>query len=386
MVPIPLDPTVLERYRAALHYDHLEDAACGLARAIAASPGWGQFPGADIVVRPDAAPALAVAGVLDTTQLRELSAKARNAAVACARLRYVDYRDAEHDCRMLADRLIEQFGADTLRGYRFVALPRGGLIVLGMLAKMLDLPSDRLSAGDNADAPVVVVDDCALTGYRFGRFLRHARFRNAVFATLYAPAPLLAAIQRNEPTVTDALSARTLVVDEAATGTTPAELWRQRLAAPRYWIGACEHVCFPWNEPERPYWNAMCERVEPAWRIVAPDRCFANEPGPGEVSATVAIQTPGRGPIRPAATVMYRRVQDAVAVTDLVSGEAYRLADTAMAMWQAVVAHGTVNGALQALMDQYDVDARVVESDLRAFIDRLLNTGLLQDSRATARS
>ena len=74
-----------------------------------------------------------------------LAMQARTCESTLGRLRYVGYRQAEEAVAELADRLRSRFGAHEVRSLSYVAIPRGGLIVLGMLASMLDAPRARRS-------------------------------------------------------------------------------------------------------------------------------------------------------------------------------------------------------------------------------------------------
>src|ERR671910_1255702 len=141
-----------------------------LADALAVSPLWAEMPRATLVVRAAPDPLLGVVGYFDAAGRARLEALRWQLEHILPRLRYVGYAQAQEDCERLAARLVERFGRDELRGFRFVAIPRGGFIVLGMLAYILGLERSQLEAApysEHAGAPLVVVDDCALSGVRF---------------------------------------------------------------------------------------------------------------------------------------------------------------------------------------------------------------------------
>ena len=71
-------------------------------------------------------------------------------------LRYIDYRQAESDCETLAGLLLGGYSRQELRGFAIHGIPRGGLIVLGMLAYMLDLKADQLSAKADPTRPLLL--------------------------------------------------------------------------------------------------------------------------------------------------------------------------------------------------------------------------------------
>ncbi len=110
-----------------------------LARTLAASPLWRDLPGAVLIVRPPPQAALGVAGSFEPGQEKLLRALGSQVAAALSSLRYVSYSRVEEDCWLLADRLVERLGREELSRYRFVALPRGGYVVLGMLSYALEV-------------------------------------------------------------------------------------------------------------------------------------------------------------------------------------------------------------------------------------------------------
>ena len=82
-------------------------------------------------------------------------------------LRYVDYVQAEADAALLAQKIRTLYTRDDLRKAAFTAIPRGGLVVLGLLAYQLDLRPEQLMAGAEDKANLIfLVDDCALSGSR----------------------------------------------------------------------------------------------------------------------------------------------------------------------------------------------------------------------------
>ena len=240
------------------------------------------MPGTFLVARPAPQPVLAVMGRLDEARLAWLRAQAAELGRSCALLRYVGYPQAETDCKRLADLLVKRFGRKELARFHFAGIPRGGLVVLGMLACALGLEARQLSPPSAFSAPVVVVDDCALTGARFGRFLEKCRKgRRVIFAHLYSHPQLRRAIEAREQGVLACLSAHDLKDHGARTlGRKQYLAARRRLVAriggPRYWVGMPDHICFPWGEPDRSFWNPVTRRMEDCWRIVPPERCLKN--------------------------------------------------------------------------------------------------------------
>lgn len=365
-------------------------SAEALAHALATSPAWASFPEAVLIARQAPRPIVAVVGRFDEAAEAHLKALRVQLSASLERLRYVSYAQAERDCEVLADRLLKRFGRDAVRRLRFAGIPRGGLIVLGMLSYVLDLGHDQLEPPHLQDAPLVVVDDCALTGSRFGRFLKSCESRSVIFAPLYAHPDLRAAVEE-EPRVRACLSARDLrdhgperLGDDYAAWR---KRWAERAGGPRYWIGQPDHVCFPWNEPDVGVWNPAAEAVEHGWRVVPPGHCLKNRPvADDEPAVPVQMQPEGKGPLKPAAHVLFGTFEEQLVVANAEEKASFRLTGAAADMWHALVEHGAVEHALAALRDAYDVDEATLKADLRAFVDDLRANDLLEEEHHAAAS
>lgn len=218
-----------------------------------------------LIAHPGPSPKLVALGRFDSAGEAWLRCQSRALPQACARLRYVGYPQVERACEQLAARLRDHLGQEVHRA-DFLAIPRGGFIILGLLASLMP-PS---VPGDAGERPLVLVDDCALSGVRFKQTLRHHRGSRIIFAPLYSHPELRAAICEREPGVEAVLSAGDLDGRRIEAG--PEE---------GYWSGNTEVLAFPWNEPERSVWNPAAERWEAAWRIVPPELCLKNRPRPG---------------------------------------------------------------------------------------------------------
>lgn len=134
-----------------------------LATALSISPLWAEMPCAVLVIRPEPDPLLGVVGYFDIAGRARLEGLRWQLENFLPRLRYVGYKQAEEDCERLAELLVERFGREELQSFRFTAIPRGGLIVLGMLAYVLGLRQSQLEPPHSPERPLVVVDDCVRT-------------------------------------------------------------------------------------------------------------------------------------------------------------------------------------------------------------------------------
>lgn len=387
--PRPL-VAVLQTHHGQTYYPQVLRSAEGpearlstLADALSSSPLWAEMPHATLVVRAEPSPLLGVVGYFDAAGEARLEGLRWQLEHVLPRLRYVGYAQAEEDCERLAARLVERFGHDELRGFRFVAIPRGGFIVLGMLAYVLGLRRSQLEPPHPADAPLVVVDDCALSGVRFGQFLERFDNPRVIFAHLYSPPELREAIEAREPRDVTCLGARDLPdrAPENLGDEYPSwrERWVKRMDRRGYWVGQTDQVCFAWNEPDIGIWNPVTEREESGWRFVPPELCLKNRVAPGTRPIRVQAQLKGKGPLRPSAHVLFGELEEQVVVGDLKTGEGFALSGVGADMWRAIVEYGGSKEVVAALLEDYDVDEATLRADLHGFIEELLSRGLLEN-------
>ena len=294
-----------------------------------------------------------------------------------ADLRYVDYAQAERDCEQLAVELTRIYPGHELDQFSFTAIPRGGSIVLGMLSYLLDLSPRQLRVDPTSTGPVVVVDDCALSGRRFADFLAGNNSAHVVFAHLYSAAALRAAIVQQEERVQHCVAAHDLT-DRAESMSSSeykdwVECWQSRLGDGRYWIGQPQLVCFAWGEPDHVFWNPVTQRVEQGWQFVPPHRCMKNrtalETPPAEAAERVWQVPDG---------VVSGRFDDVLWLVHVDSEQIYSLNETAADMWQAVATYGCPQAVTGSLSERYDVARDRLARDVSDFVKHLAQQGLVE--------
>jgi hypothetical protein len=372
------EPHALRHYRRGLGLRSDRAALVALATAIGASPAWPDKASIVFLARAEPEPVLGILcdGDVDPWTI---ALQGRLFENAVGRLRYIGYRQAEEAAAELADRLRSQLGAREVRNLPYVAIPRGGLIVLGMLASMLDLPRAQVGGGSGSRGPVVVVDDCAQSGARFGAFLASRPELQVFFAHLFSHPGLRTAIETRETRVVACVAARDLHDDGPEIfGDGYAEAhrrWVARLGPARYWVGDCERLCFPWNEPEQVIWNPVAADLETAWKLVPPPYCFK---AGGAARPDIQVQPGGHGRLRPSPAVLFGRWNGDTVVARIDSGEVLRLPGSAGAMWWALVRTGDLTAAHRELIGRYQIDAETLQTDLSAFSADLLERGLFK--------
>ncbi len=351
-----------------------------LAQALAASPLWMKMRKGIIVVRSSPSPTLGVIGYFDEEAMDRVKALSWQLSYALGHLRYVSYKRAEQLCAELAAKLKQRLG-DGLNDSCFVGIPRGGLIVLGMLAYELGLKHRQLIPPFPPEATLVVVDDCSLSGARFRSFLERCRSRRVLFAHLYSHPSLRAAVEAGEPTVVGCLSARDLDDQAPERMGEGYDAWRRRWLARSgdrtYWLGQPDHICFAWNEPDISIWNSAREAEESGWRVVPPDLCLKNRSAHGRKTDRVQLQPEGSGPLRPGPHTLFGELEGQIVVANARTGESNCLTGVAADMWRSIVECGNRDEVVRSLLDRYEIDERTLKTDLEAMIGQLSAAGLL---------
>ncbi|MEN8144864.1 MAG: PqqD family peptide modification chaperone [Gemmatimonadota bacterium] len=349
-----------------------------LASALAASPVWKDAGPVLLVVREDGPGRLGILGDFPPQLASSIQTMEWQIDFSLDRLRYVSYQQVEADCAILAAQLTERLGREELADCRFVAIPRGGWNVLGILSYMLDIQDHRQDP--DSEQTVIAVDDCALSGLRCAEFLEQDTAERVVFAHLYSHPELRAAVENREPRVLACLGARDLV-DHA-----PDDLggkyegwkseWEARSDRRAYWAGHAEHICFPWNEPDVSVWNPASRSTEAGWRVVPPSACVKNRIRPNP-NVSVQVQPPAAGELRPLPSTLFGELSGKVLVANVDSGECLELKGTAADMWNAILRHENVDQAVQSLCDLYAVRDSELRPDLNELIASLTSKGVL---------
>lgn len=352
-----------------------------LAGALAASPVWQDMTQGILVVRTQPPQGLAFLGHFSDAEVDRLHWLPAQLQTQLPHFRYVSWQQAEADVEELATRLVARFGADELRAMNFVGIPRGGLIVLGMLAYALDLSSDRLHAEGDPSRPLVIVDDCALSGLRFRQYLTGpaATARRVVFAHLYSHPDLRSAVVAREPRVMAAMAARDLhdmapqlYGDDFLTWRSR---WQQRGGEHTYMVGRFEHLGFPWSEPEMALWDADTSGTREGWRLVPPGGCLKNRVAAG--TTRLSIQAPEQGQMRLAPGTFYGRLNDKMLVAELDSRQVIAFEGVAADLWNGFLGPEEPEALLDRLQVECNVPAARLRADAMEFTQELLRRRII---------
>jgi hypothetical protein len=380
---LPFEKDALLHYGQQLGLATVEQSLHHVAEAIALHPLWQEVPQCLGIVRAAPTPVLAILGTFSAKALGQISLQAPFLNQACRRLRYVTYAEATKTCEQLADQLKTTFGSKAIGEFQFYGIPRGGLIVLGMLSYMLGLRAEQLNA-PQLGAPVVIVDDCALSGSRFYRVLQQYPQQDLVFATLYSHLELRRAISSRESNVIQCLSGQDLYDHGPETMGANYTNWQAqnqaRLAGHRYWLGLPDYICFPWNEPDHLLWNPSTASLEQSWHILPPGFCLKNRPSSGTAALPIQVQPTAQGGwLQPTEHIIFGELNDQVLIGHLPTGETFGLSDKAAAFWWVILKAEGLEGAIAQLSGQYP--GGNLRLELTHLIEQLIQQQILQPPR-----
>lgn len=374
-----------------------------LASGIRANPLWSRLPGARLIARSKPEPLLVVVGAFDKQQQLLLGELKLQIDLLMHEREIVDYAHAESVCRRMANRLLEAFGRELLQQAQFAAIPRGGWIVLGMLSYCLGLRKEQLTTLDaaSADGTLFIVDDCSLSGVRFRESLGSTAANSVVFCPLYAPRALCEAIVAKEPRVVDCLAGADIRDTSPGQGDAEYAAWKQRrlaqVGSDAYWLGQPLGVAFAWCSPQTRRWDDIHGRFEEGWNVVPTSRCLQrrlllqrleSDIDADYLPALIINSPPSGVELAAADRVLWcDRGSDVVVASVPLSfdepSNAYVLEGISAEFWRLLMSHGSLDRAVQTLLERYQVARTQLEADLAVLAEQMCVEGLLVDRAAS---
>jgi len=79
-----------------------------------------------------------------------------------------------------------------------------------------------------------------------------------------------------------------------------------------------------------------------------------------------------------AETVFAQEVDGEMVLLDMESENYFGLDEVGTVMWQAMQEKETLKDVLEALLEQYEVEAEMLENDLSNFVGKLVESGLVK--------
>jgi hypothetical protein len=375
---------LLERLRDAGH----DRPLVALSQALAASPPAHTLRDVVLAVRERPEPILVFHGRVDEPGRARLGELAGLLDEAGTRLRLIDWPTVERQCLELAQRLVDRLGRGIVEDARFLATPRGGLIVGGLLAYALGVPRQRISAGrphPSADEGlVIVVDDCVISGLRLRATLNATQAPSIAVASLYSHPELRTAVEREEPRVVACVAASNLHDHADRLLGEDAPAWRARWRArvpQRYHTGLMDLIVFPWSEPEVRLWNPVTNQVEANWWLAPPAVCLHHRARRAALPLQVADDQ--LGTVRLTPTVVPVSRPGRTVLVDAANGRSVTLRGTADELWQAWIRADDTETAAAGVARRYDVPNERVLADLDGLLGDLAARGMLAPGEAT---
>lgn len=347
---------------------HVEPDVKALANAIARVDIWDGSQA--VVVARSHPPAVAALGRLTPETRSHLDTLGWQIRDLLPRVRRLGYEEMEGLVARLRDRLISNFGEEFLRTASFTAIPRGGLIVLGMLSYALELVPPQFDSRRDRDRPVVVVDDIAVTGHRLREFLASMPDGEVVFAHLLSHPDLRHSVEAWKERRVRCVAASDLVDHAPAHFGQRYASWKTtNEMAGRFWVGMPDHVITPWGEPDIGLWDDSREEMGLGLRL-ADDGSLGYRWGRSDPFVPVQLQEPGSGEIGPSPDTIFGEVGSEIILGRADGGPVVGLKGRAADLWRSILNADQIDEAL----------SRVPQADrgqLTDLVDRLTELGLL---------
>ncbi|WP_321422024.1 hypothetical protein [uncultured Methanobacterium sp.] len=293
-------------------------------------------------------------------------------------VKFVDYKSAEKDCEILASKILDKYPREKLESFCFKGIPRGGLIVLGMLSYALDLKPSQFVDSNDPTQPVMIVDDIALTGKRISQILNESKSSHLVIANLYSSPELRRSILNNEPNVKCCFSSHDLKDRSLENHPQNYSTWKKKMnkiLGNRYWIGELDMVCFPWSEPNYSFWNPVTKKVEDGWKYLPPHKCLKNKS---------IMRIPPHKSIKCdfhlSPSVIIGIFDDEILLFQKNTANIYSLNGTSAMFFRALVTYGNFETSLEYLVHEHNFDSSKLHNDLKKYVNDLLKNEILKES------
>ena len=372
----------------------------GLAQAMVASPPARRMPDVRLAVRECPEPLLVFVGEPPTEARSALDHLPDILAQMSHRFRYIGWKEVEEAVDRLAEEMARELSPDFLAEAILMGIPRGGLVVAGLLAYALEIPSSRVKSWNPAalpSGPVVLVDDCVLTGFRLKEILGEISGADApgpttrshlVVAPLFSHPSLRAAVEVAEPHVSRCLSGADLkdhgprlLGDDYASWKAD---WAARVPI-RYHTALLDLPAFPWNEPDARMWNEETETVDSNWWFAPPEICLQHRHVAGGMDLQVADELPGIEKLAPLVVPVKVDAEpdtnDRPAILLIHCGtlQSVTLRETGAELFRSWM-EGDEDSSAREVAKHYEVEEERVRQDLDELLKGLASRAMLRKS------
>ena len=347
----------------------------GLAHALASSEAAATVDELTLGVREQPDPVLVFSGLPDPEARERLADLPGLLAEAVDRFRPFTWQDVGDGVVRLAQRLTVRLGRDWVQGCRLVPVPRGGLIVGGLLSYAVG--RDRMNAAQES-RQALVVDDCSLTGMRLLETLADIDADDVAIALLCAH-PGLTRAAESEPRVLACVTGIELHDHGPAVLGERYGVWQQQWAErmpTRLYTGLVDLVSFPWSQPSTRLWNSVTEQLEAGWRLAPPSICFKHRVAEPSVDVQVADDLPWFELLNDR-VVPLRRPDALTLVRTGAESAQVRLAGTSLELFDAWTEARDLTTAASAVASKYAQPIARVRADLAELLRELWEHGYL---------
>ena len=393
----------------------------GLAEALIRSSPARRLPGVVAVLREQPSPYLVFVGSMDSAVRARLDDLRGLIEEAGERVSVLGWADVEAASAQLARSVEDVLGPRAGRA-PIVPVPRGGLVVAGLLAYALGAPAARVGAevalfrgresapdtprkpplpktpgqpllpgvprrpplSDASGQPLLLVDDVVLTGLRLREVLRSLPQDQRVVVAVLASHPRLREnVLSSEPQVEAFVSALDLEDHAPRLLGDRAQSWRDmwsERAPDRYHTALLDMVVFPWSEPPLRLWNEATGEMEEGWRITPPELCFRTRHTPPGIPLQRVDEGPGMErlgpdviPVELTDRTLVLSVGDRGPAGDLPS---FTLRGTARQIWHLWLEGGR-ESAVEGMRARYpQVDRDRIVGDVDTLLAQLTEAGI----------
>jgi hypothetical protein len=378
VVPVPDDGSLGLRYASAGH----PRPAVGLARALALGPPLHSSDGFALAVRQEPSPWIVLIGPRSTDTESVFESLSRALLTAADRLRLYSWPAVEEATVRLAGEIRGLVPEHELARARVVGVPRGGLVVAGLLAYALDIPGARvapLQAARDRDELTILVDDCIISGARLREILRKVDGTDLIVASLCSHPEVRQAIEASETEVRACIAADDLKDwGTAELGEDYGEwkrIWMERVPE-RYGAALTDLPAFPWSEPDTRSWDEEAGRVRENWKVVPPSMCLRNRVTKPYLDLQVADDIPGIERLAP--DVVPVRRSGATVLIHCARRSGVTLSRTGAELLDLWLESDSV-WTSRTMAERYGVDESRIRRDLEELLASLLAKGFVQE-------
>ena len=303
--------------------------------------------------------------------LSEINSQLQSLDTSLQQIQYLDSTQCLDLTKSLAKIIKQTVPENILKNSQVVAIPRGGLFIQAMLSYFLPLEHHQLQYTENDvdTSPLIIVDDCAISGLRLAQQLKKFPNREIYFFTIASPRELRDSVNSKESRILDFKS----VLDVKSYSTLDLNH-----ASQCYWRGQCDTIIFPWSETQRSYrFNGQLSNV-PLWKVAPNKLCLSAREKKQRIRTTEIKENPSSVMSTPD-DVLYHTDQGLTRILNVSTMKHYSLDSIGSTIWQSLLKNADLDNVLAELSSIYGVSKTKLNSDVQLLTQKLFNDGLINE-------